>query len=116
MKAEKADVSLLRRGESSPFLSAADGECRPPEAADTRAAAASATSAGTPGLDGEHGSAASTGRLAFVGLLPLAFAAAVPAGPDSLSAGLGTFVGVPAVCPDSCLLRLVGVVCVLAPC
>lgn len=109
MKAEKAEVSLLRRGDRRPlYTSPPRGDCSPPDEADTSAAAASATSTGTSGREGEHGSspaAAPEGATAD--------SAAARAGPPLPSAGLAAFVGV----LRSASARLfVGVLCELPPC
>lgn len=106
MKEEKAEVSLLRRGDSSPLNGSPRGDCRPPDDADTSAAAASATSAETSGRDGERGSAAADCGPA---------SAAARAGPPALSAGLAALVGVLPSAAASARL-FVGVLCALPPC
>ena len=109
MKAEKAEVSLFRRGDRRPlYTSPPRGDCSPPDEADTSAAAASATSTETSGREGEHGSSPVA---AAAGAAPVS--AAARAGPPLPSAGLAAFVGV----LRSASARLfVGVLCVLPPC
>jgi len=107
MKDEKAEESLLRRGDRSPRLRGPRGECRPPDDADTSAAAASATSMGTSGRDGEHGSSAAAGAASS--------AAAARAGAVLPSAGLAALVGVLRSGAASARL-FVGVLLALPPC
>lgn len=107
MKEEKAEESLLRRGDRSPRLRDPRGDCRPPDAADTSAAAASATSAGTSGRVGEHGSSAAADAASS--------AAAARAGAVLPSAGLAALVGVLRSGAASARL-FVGVLLALPPC